>query len=270
MTNSVLAKIRVLCTLRRTLSRHGDILAARRLWQGRPGGDLVKLHPRALRGEPVLCRPNTTDWQTFLDVFIHQYHMPRHELSEPTCIVDLGANAGYTAAHFASAFPGAKVIAVEMDHANWQLAVANVRPWRDRVIVVNVGVWSVDGEAMYAGRRQDGYHILEGSGPPNPACREPLEARRVAVKTIDSLVCENHVQAIDYMKVDIEGAEKQVLLDGPTDWLDRVSLLQIEVHPSAQDSWDDMVAVLRRKDLACSKDTKHWHTIIATRMQGHP
>ena len=68
-------------------------------------GPVVTLHPRVLNGRAIYCRTNTADAYTIRDVFIKSYHMPLQGLAEPEVIFDLGANVGYTVAHYAATFP---------------------------------------------------------------------------------------------------------------------------------------------------------------------
>jgi len=64
--------------------------------------------------------------------------------------------------------------------------------------------------------------------------------------------------------MDIEGAERAVLLEGPRDWLPRVRALQIEVHREARDKLREMERVLETAGLDCRRDTRHECTLIAT------
>ena len=77
------------------------------------------LRPRALSGRTVLCRAATSDPWVLWDVFCSEFQAPPSEVPDPRCIVDLGANVGYTAAYFASKYPASRVFAVEMDADNY-------------------------------------------------------------------------------------------------------------------------------------------------------
>ena len=58
------------------------------------------------------------------DTFFHRFHLPPGELARGACIVDLGANVGYTAAHLAALYPESRIIAVEMDGRNAAVAAS--------------------------------------------------------------------------------------------------------------------------------------------------
>jgi FkbM family methyltransferase len=61
-------------------------------------------------------------------------------------ILDLGANIGITVADNARRYPGARLIAVELDPENAELARLNTAPWADRVELLQGAVWTEDGE----------------------------------------------------------------------------------------------------------------------------
>jgi FkbM family methyltransferase len=48
--------------------------------------------------------------------------------------------------------------------------------------------------------------------------------------TMDDLMRQFDISRVDLLKVDIEGAEKEVFGSGTTSWLDRVSTIAIELH----------------------------------------
>ncbi|MBM3474713.1 MAG: hypothetical protein FJX75_15725 [Armatimonadetes bacterium] len=157
--------------MRRAFTQWADVANAMRLRHGvvcERRGQPLPMHPRLLGGTPVWCRPGTADWRTLLDTFAHQYHAPRDPLTDPAWIVDLGANVGYTAAHYLYAYPSARVLAVEMDRDNHDLALRNLAPWERRFTLVNAAIWSSDGEVEYGGAREDAYRVIETAGGPAP------------------------------------------------------------------------------------------------------
>ncbi len=52
--------------------------------------------------------------------------------------------------------------------------------------------------------------------------------------SIDEIIVENKLDRIDFMKMDIEGAEFEIFAD-PAEWLHRVDNLAMEVHPDRGD-----------------------------------
>jgi FkbM family methyltransferase len=177
-------------------SSFADISVATRLANcksSQPGSE-IPLHPKALGGKAIYCRPGTTDWATFLSAFENQYHLPPEQCNQFSCIVDLGTNVGYTAAHFAYLYPQAQVIAIEMDSENYKVAKENVRPWKDRISLVHAAIWNSDCEVTYNScLPQDAYKIqVNRSGSYNE------HTKTVSAISMNSLIRRFNIERIDY------------------------------------------------------------------------
>jgi FkbM family methyltransferase len=164
----------------------------------------------------------------------------------------LGANAGYTAAHFAHLYSDAQIIALEMDSANFRMAETNTRPWCSRVRLCHAAAWSVDGHVTYEPvGNEDAYHVDFGVQA-KPGC----QGREVDARGIDSILEECKIGFVDYVKMDVEGAEEEILLNRPGNWLRRVGSMKVEVHNGA-----DMAPYMRSLEsfgFHCRKDLDHW------------
>jgi FkbM family methyltransferase len=185
----------------------------------------VDLRLRPLGGRAVAIRPSTSDIDTVWGAFARRYHLPPAEVGEPRLILDLGANIGLTMADFAVRYPRARVVGVELDDVNADLARRNVGSWADRCAVVNAAVWPVDGEAWY-------FPWAGGTATYRAVGGAPEGATRVPAISLASLVREHaRDRPVDYMKVDVEGGERELLQDG-SGWASHVRAIKVELHES--------------------------------------
>jgi len=171
-------------------------------------------------------------------VFLDREHVPPKQVSHPSVILDLGANIGLTMAHFATLFPAARILGAELDPDNAALCVENTERWRDRCEVVAAGVWVRDGTVPYVRRegREVSHAIAEAAAD--------ATSWTTAI-SIDSLLQRLPATTeVDYMKMDIEGAEREVLRSGQS-WAPRVSAIKVEIHPpyAAEDCEADLQAL---------------------------
>ena len=133
-------------------------------------------------------------------------------------IVDLGANVGFSVIHFAEHFPDAKIIAVEPDADNFALLKSNTQ-YYNNITCVQAAIWHTT-ETLHltdlgsCGHRVD---LDNASGVPVPGI------------TMESLIDTYQINKIDLLKIDIEGAEKE-LFEHSQGWLDRVDSIVIELH----------------------------------------
>lgn len=205
---------------------------------GRP----VELRVRPLGGELVRVRPGTSDPDTLWDAFVRRYHLPPPEVArEPVGLIwDLGANVGLTAAHLLVLYPDARVVAVELDSDNLALARANCAPWADRIGLVEAAVWPEDGEIRYHGwsTNTSSYRVAGEAD-------STATVRRARAVSLNSLLADERPTAwVDYVKMDIEGAEQRVLGE-ETEWASRVRAIKVETHPpyTPERCADDLAAL---------------------------
>ncbi len=219
---------------RRIFVGHRDSMLYRRLRnQMEPAGEAKAIRVQAFGGRSVLVRPQTMDAVTLWDAVFNGFHLPPVPL-DCRSIVELGANAGYTTAHYACKFPQAKILAVEMDSDNVKICEKNTEFARDRVTIISAAIWSSDGFIEYGGDNVHDLRIcaLGGESTETVASAAPTAVRKAPAITIGTLLNEHHIPHVDFMKMDIEGAEAAVL-NADLSWLKKVQAILIEIHPPA-------------------------------------
>jgi FkbM family methyltransferase len=188
----------------------------------------VEVRLRVLKGHSITLRPETADVWALGDL-VPPAHLPPGEVTEiGICNVwDLGSNIGLTIAHMAVLFPCARILGVEMDEGNAALCRENIRPWRDRCDLLQAAVWHTDGHVTYTPQKGNelGFRIYAAESS------QHTNSRTVQAVSLNSLLEQCHFsQPIDYVKMDIEGAESEVLSRN-TEWAERVRSIKVEVHP---------------------------------------
>jgi FkbM family methyltransferase len=234
------------------------------------GGSLpatTALRVRALGGQAVAVRTAGTDARVVFDTFHHQFHLPPAGLIQSdraALVLDLGANLGLTMAHLAALYPRVRIVGVEMDADNAALARANVAPWGDRCEVVEAAVWTEDGTINYERRvgHEDGFSIARH----DPAA-ETRTARAVSLDGLIQRLCPVPDETIDFVKMDIEGAERDVLRRN-TGWTSRVRCIKVELHDGY--SHAECVADLERLGFRASPDTVHDQCVLGIRHHAEP
>jgi len=221
-------------------------------------GRAVRVRVRPLGGAPVVLRCGTSDPQVLWDTFVGRYHLPLHPLAamDAAFIVDLGANIGLTMADFAVRHPGARLVGVELDAANAELCRLNTAPWASRCSVVQAAVWHEDGEVHYSRAPGDewGFRVEREASAGDAA------ARSISLGTL--LEAEGDARPVDYLKMDIEGAEREVLRAN-TGWASLVRRIGVEIH--APYTVDEGLADLAALGFRPEVDHRHWSSVYGTR-----
>ena len=207
----------------------------------------------------VKVRKSYRDLRTLKDVFLSNYHLPPNssKLYNDSVIVDLGCNIGITVAHFKNIFPKATVIGYEMDCDNYLLAKANTKGYKN-VYLYNQAIWIDNSFVEYEKHDGfDGYSIHIKS--------EKNENIKVKGITLKELIKKHQLEKIDYLKMDIEGAEKDILNDNDLDWLDSVNSINIELHLVDDIAIQNYIDILKSKGFEAWKDSNHVSSIIAVK-----
>jgi FkbM family methyltransferase len=135
-------------------------------------------------------------------------------------IVDCGANTGITALYFATKYKHARIISIEPDPDNFNVLKQNVAG-HDRIEPIWAAVVGRAGPVHLTQNRPAYGNAVQCGDLPGPTIEVPGH-------TISAL-CEAHgIQSIDLLKIDIEGAEKEVFL-APV-FLPAVGVVAIELH----------------------------------------
>jgi FkbM family methyltransferase len=222
-------------------------------------GPRVALRMRALGDRVVHVRPGTSDVLVIHDTLIGSYHLPPSDLRDPRTILDLGSNIGLTLAHFAALYPTARILGVELDAGNHALAVRNVRSWEDRVTVIHGAAWVDEGEIQYGGSvgSEFGFRLTVDEDNAVPI------RRSAPAYTLDALTRRLAGDGrIDYVKMDVEGAEAALLTQN-TGWARRIDSIKVEVHPPF--TIGECRDALERLGFEAWRDDRHWATVVGVR-----
>jgi FkbM family methyltransferase len=144
-------------------------------------------------------------------------------------ILDGGANIGLTTVYFARCFPDARVIAVEPENHNYVACCRNVQANALRnVEVVRAALWKANEPVQVSSDFRDGrawaFHVSAHEGE--------SELGTVDGVRIGTLASRFGIESFDLLKLDIEGAEKPVLLEDveAVEWVRRARFVALEIH----------------------------------------
>jgi FkbM family methyltransferase len=223
-------------------------------------GQAVRVRLRPLGGAPVVLRCGTSDAQVVWDVFVGGYHLPVDPVALPEAplIVDLGANIGLTMAHFAVRHPQARIVGVELDPANAELCRLNTAPWADRCRLVAAAVWHEDGTVRYETAPGDEWGSRVSQTPSPGTSVVPA----ISLGTLLEEVAGD--RPVDYLKMDIEGAERAVLTTA-TGWASRVRRIGVELHEPY--TVPAGLADLAKLGFEAAADPRHWASVQGTRRE---
>ncbi len=156
-----------------------------------------------------------------------------YELINGRPIVDIGANIGVTAARYASTYPNSKVFAIEPHPRNLALLRQNTVPYNGQIQIIEAAVSPSTGKVPLVNfqnerKRRNGHggHRFVRQTEVNG---DVTTAPSILPEQIAAL--SESTQNIGLMKVDIEGAERELFHSAKIDHLMRIlNLLIVETH----------------------------------------
>ena len=176
-----------------------------------------------IEGVPFFFRPINEDVTVINSIFGSQeYQLPINNF-QPKLILDCGGNIGCAAVYFANKYPTAQIYSVEPENDNFTLLKYNTA-FYDNIHLVKSALW--DKETFI--RVEDRGYGKWGFMTFETTTDDPAAFRAT---TIGKILVDSGFDEIDLLKIDIEGAEKEVFAAPDVDeWLSKVKVLVIELH----------------------------------------
>jgi FkbM family methyltransferase len=172
---------------------------------------------------PLHVRLNTSDISVFRQVFLErEYNIVSALGEELSVIVDGGANIGLTSVALAQLYPDARILAVEPEAQNLKLLRDNTAAYA-RITVIPGALWDTD-EPLTISDSQNGSWAFQV----RPGGASNTE-HNVKGYRISSLAARYGISRVSLLKLDIEGAEYEVLGDYAA-WEGLVDHIVIELH----------------------------------------
>lgn len=175
---------------------------------------------------PFYLRIPSSDVPTYKQVFIDlEYDFSA--ASPPDVIVDAGANIGLASIYLANKYPSAKIIAIEPEQSNFTLLKKNVEAYPN-IQPVQAALWHKNEEINLVdpGLGNWGFMTAEKGGSDTSVAPARHTVRAM---TVDKVMEAFDLKTINILKIDIEGAEKEVFSD-TTAWINRVDSMIVELH----------------------------------------
>src|SRR5262249_9875570 len=163
----------------------------------------ARLHFGVGHSAEIEIRPFSGDLFVLYEVLLqHCYELPATLLppEHVRTILDCGANVGITALYFAWRYPNARIFCIEPDNQNFELLKRNTAA-EPRIVAIRGALVGCPRKFVQftTDRPAWGNFVTEteiGHG--------------VQAFTVGQILDDNHLSQVDLLKVDIEGAEKEV------------------------------------------------------------
>lgn len=183
--------------------------------------------------------------QSIEEIFIQEIYQFQTHKAQPL-IIDCGASWGLSIIYFKQRFPSATILAYEADSKIYEMASNNLQGYAfDGVTLYNKAIWIADGSLIFSSEGavggcvdelKDHFNLPDYTQAPDETWIGNYNLYYGTYKTDDKKVAAvrlKHVlencTTVDFLKLDIEGAEHKVIIDC-ADEIYKVERMFVEYH----------------------------------------
>ena len=186
---------------------------------GEDGGGIVRVGPRR-----VAFLNFSSLYYAYREIFVRENYFFRHGGPAPF-ILDCGANIGLATLYFKSLYPESQILAFEPDAQTFSVLQRNIaQNGLKGVVAHNCALWDSDGPIdFFVDHAQPGTLLMSA----NPG-RMAGERTTAVGRRLSNFIGDKQV---DFLKLDIEGAEERVLRElAQAGKLSQIRRMAIEYH----------------------------------------
>lgn len=171
-------------------------------------------------GSKITFRPNSTDVGTIIQT-LARAEWGHYILNDVENILDAGAYIGDSALYFADRHPKANIVCLEPNVDNYKLLTLNTRHLGEKITLLQNGLWHTQQSLRFNGAFTSGRLVMSSEE----------SAPLISSVSVASLLTTMNIDRFDIVKLDIEGAELEVL-SKENCWLKSTRVLLVEYHGS--------------------------------------
>ena len=174
-------------------------------------------------GLKFYIKPEPGATTTITEMFLFKPYIQDEFFIKPDdTVLDVGANIGAFTIYAAQLLKNGRIYAFEPVKENFELLSANVKLNKfNNVRLFNSALDSAKGT-------RDIY--LSGSSSGFIIDRKSKKTEKISTLTLEDVLSDNHIDSVDFLKMDCEGAEYDILLNAKKETLSRIKKIVLEYH----------------------------------------
>jgi len=174
---------------------------------------------------------NKSDSIAFFEVFFlnTNNYLKEFRIKEKDIVVDIGAHIGYFSVYSSEKAKNGKIFAFEPYTESFKILKNNVDINQIKnVITQNLGVTKTTGKTSL--------YLKKNFAIGNSIYKNSSTNKKIDIKTISlqDIINNNNLQRINFLKLDCEGAEYEILLNLDYQTIQKIDKIVAEMHPKIE------------------------------------
>ena len=178
-------------------------------------------------GFTLRVRRSTCDEKFVSNIIVnHEYTPTGFDIGEADVVIDIGANIGMFSLLAARYAANGKVFAFEPNFENYRLLESNIELNQStNVIAKRAAVSGENGQVKLYCSSQGGFHSVLEDRMTDSEQFEIVDAVSLA-----NIFEEHKIERCNFLKLDCEGAEYEILYNLPREYFERIDKIVMEYH----------------------------------------
>jgi FkbM family methyltransferase len=218
-----------------------------------------KITIKLKNGLKFKVRARTMDKAVLKEVWVNNlYGRHNFEISENDTVIDIGGHIGFFSIYAACKAKMGKVITFEAFNENYKLLKENIDLNKiSNITLENTAVGKENGTSrlfLSADNNTGGHslHLKKESG----------NFIDIPVMAFDEVLKKYKLEKVDYLKLDCEGAEFDILLNASEESLKKIKKIVMECHDHGNNTSEKMVKFLEKKGFKVIADLGKGESIL--------
>ena len=193
--------------------------------------------------------------EIFVDKMYRSVEQIISNLENP--IIDVGAHIGLFSIYASTFNSTIKIIALEPEPTNFALMKENLKLNHCKnVVIKNVALAGSDEEkaSLYLSENNHNHTTLQ----PNHFTTKPTEQLQITATNIKDLIEKNKLSKIGLLKMDIEGAEFEILKNLKKREWNKIRNIAVEYHEDAVNKRSDLENIIRSHGFSVEHYPNHY------------
>lgn len=203
-------------------------------------------------------RSRTADRNVIKEVWARKiYERHGFDIQHSDTVVDLGGHIGVFSVLAAKRATNGTVYAFEPMKDNYEVLLSNLKlNGIDNVVAENIAISKETGQSkLYLSSQESAKKVgyITGGHSLFPS-KERDKTILVETQTLDSVMKRLGISSIDYLKIDTEGSEFDILYSASKETLGKIQKIVMELHPFGDNTAEKMIEFLSEHGFSSTLD----------------